>query len=586
MFGFLNPWGLLALSSLGGVLFLYFYVFRGRRREVSALFLWDPDRSLRAEGRKRRRPPVTIPLLLELLAALLLSLAVAGLYFHRADQKRHLVVLVDASASMNAAEGSVDFSTRAAEKVGELAASMSGEVRVSLVESFRGRLMGDRAMRPDRARELLREWEPSAPPHGFSQAGEVARSLQPDLERIVLITDRPTDLPAATMVGVGEKLPNTGWISGRWTTADRIFARAHHFGAGGGAREVVLRDQEGRELSRRSIDFSAQRSVPLTFRVPAGVNHVVLELPPDALANDNVLRLTRPERPVLPVRVEVQSQGLSEHLNRALRATGKARRVAEGPAVLLFSDQPETSPRQARVKVRFHTVAAEETTLLGGPYFLSSYSPLTRGLDLKGAAWAADEGFGSEQGQPLVWAGEIPLVEKRPGEIVVNLTPTDSNLFRLPAWPVLISNLVDEAWSRHPGLKRFSYRSGENLSFVRPGNWTGETVVETPVGKEVIFDGPDIFFGRLEQEGVYRIYPRSNPDQRMRISVNLLAEQESDLTPATSFGEETRSVAGLLEEDGPGTFHRILSLLATGCLLGCWYYLERRRRELVPEEEK
>jgi len=102
MLTFLYPWGLISLASLGAVAFLYFYVFRGKRIEVSALFLWGTGQSLRTEGQRRRHPPITWPLILELCIALLLTLLAAGLVYQRMTERRHVVVVLDSSASMNA----------------------------------------------------------------------------------------------------------------------------------------------------------------------------------------------------------------------------------------------------------------------------------------------------------------------------------------------------------------------------------------------------------------------------------------------------------------------------------------------------
>src|SRR3990172_7537505 len=124
MFSLLYPWGLFALASLGGIVFLYFYVFRGRPIEVSALFLWQVSRSLEREGPQRKRPPLTLPLLLELLAALLMSLLVAGLTYYSESSHPHAVVLLDASASMNAGEGGETFRDGARETVMRLLDSL------------------------------------------------------------------------------------------------------------------------------------------------------------------------------------------------------------------------------------------------------------------------------------------------------------------------------------------------------------------------------------------------------------------------------------------------------------------------------
>lgn len=578
MLNFLNPWGLLALSSLGGVLFLYFFVFRGRRREVSALFLWDPDRSLRREGRKRRRPPVDLPLILELLAALLLSLVVAGLFYQRTEENPHLAVILDSSASMNASGGGADFSERALDAVRALAEEAGGEVRISLVESFGGRIPGGGAVSVRRAGELLSDWRPGAPPHGLQQAVEVARSLQSEPGPVPLITDRPREGVGIRAVGVGQPLWNTGWVSGRWTAGNEIFARLRHFGSDEARTEIVVRDGQDRELFRREVDFSDRRSVPLTLQVPAGVRSVRLELPEDTLSNDNVLRLVRPMRRAPAVQIDVENAVLAGHLQQAVGAAGGTRLIEEGrPALLCISGRKAAGgPVREELRIRFRVPAEESVRTYTGPYVLDTYSPLTRGLDLKGTIWGADPGFAPEGWRPLVSAGDVPLVVMRGNRVVVNLAPERTNLFRQPAWPVLVSNALDHVRARTPGVKRFSYRLGESLSFVRPHRWKGTVVVEDPAGRKTSFDDPHLYYGVLRREGIYRIYPKGDPEDGVAVAANLLAEEESDLTGAESFDLEGEVPAGKLAESRPHTFHRSFALAAAAALLGCWYVLERR----------
>jgi hypothetical protein len=575
---FLNPWGLLALSSLGGVLFLYFYVFRGRRREVSALFLWDPDRGLRREGRKRRRPPVDLPLMLELLVALLLSLVVAGLFYQRTEENPHLVLILDSSASMNASGGGEDLSGRALDAVRELADDAGGEVRISLVESFGGRILGGGVVSVERAGELLGDWHPAAPPHGLQQAVEVARSLQSDSRPVPLITDQRREGVGFGAIGVGQALANTGWVGGRWAEGNEIFARLRHFGSTADRTEIVVRDAGGKELSRREVDFSDRPSVPLTLRVPAGVASVRLELPDDALSNDNVLRLVRPARRALPVHIEVENEDLAAQIQRALGAAGGVQIIEEGRPAMLCTSLPERAdgPVREELRIRFRLPDKESVRTYTGPYFLDTYSPLTRGLDLKGTIWGADPGFAPEGWRPLVSAGDVRLVAMRGNRMVVNLAPERTNLFRQPAWPVLVSNALDHVRARMPGVKRFSYRLGESLSFVRPHRWKGTVVVEDPTGRKTPFDAPHVYYGVLQREGIYRIYPESAPEDAVAVAANLLAEEESDLRGAETFDLEGNVHPGELAESRPRTFHRLFALAAAAALLGCWYVLERR----------
>ena len=76
--GLLNPWGLLALASLAVVGVIYLFYQRYRKRSITALFLWEAPKGYHEGGRKISVIRLSRSLLLDLLACLLLALAVAA----------------------------------------------------------------------------------------------------------------------------------------------------------------------------------------------------------------------------------------------------------------------------------------------------------------------------------------------------------------------------------------------------------------------------------------------------------------------------------------------------------------------------
>jgi len=583
---FLYPLGLISLASLAGVLFLYFYVFRGRRLEVSELFLWGQGQSLRDQGQRLRRPPVTWPLVLELLAALLLALLVAGLVYSRLAERRHAVVVLDSSASMSA--GSGPERTRA--KVRAVFRMLGRSGRVSLVRSGGGvELIGGKPLDAAQAEAELRNWAPADPPHAVRAAIELGKSLMKETEKVVLVTDHKAEEQDAIVLGVGAPLQNSGWVAAHWMGPRRLFALARHFGSQGTKKTVVLLGGVGNqpprtELGRVPVDFSTRRAVPLVFNVPDHISSVAAVLPDDALANDNVLRLARPPRLAIATRLDLGHKLLEEQFVRALSATGKIR-ISKGPGAMLEVTRlpaAGTPPAAAAAafSVQCHLVPADQATPYVGPFFIDHFAGggLTRGLDLHGVIWGADPRV-KARGKLLLSVGDVPLLcldaaESAAPRLLLNIAPERSNLFRTPAWPVLVSNIVDTVYARSPGLKRFSYRLGETLSFYRPDAWKGTVAVVGPDGRRTEFDGDSILYGRLERDGFYRVF--AGDTLAARLDVNLLAQAESDLTKAETFGDLRQVKAALLPETHLRLFHREFAAAAAALLITCWFLLERR----------
>lgn len=575
MLNFLYPWGLVSLASLGGILFLYFYVFRGRRFPVSALFLWETSETFKREGQKRRRPPITWPLILELLTALLMSLLVAGMVYSRQDTNPHMVVLLDSSASMAAEGDAVSFRDRATDRIMSIYSRLGKGGKISIIETgFGGSVLGGRALKAGEARALLANWNPTAPPHSFRPALELGRSLLAKDRQIPLITDRPVTLGGTITIALGQPMENTGWVDAHWRGQSELFAVAQHFGGSGGTKEAVFYG-DGQVLTRKELDFTERKAIPLAFDVPDGVETVRAELPEDALTADNTLRLTRPPRQVLNVDIRLEDGPLKERVLQALQAVQSVHvRQADPPALSFGFYSDQTTAPDETFRVSFRVLGKGDAKAYVGPYFVLPYFDLTQGLELEGAVWAADPDFRTK-GEVLASVGEVPLLVMRERELIVNIRPQRTNLFRMPAWPVLVSNVVDYVRDRQPGLQRFSYRLGESLAFYRPAQWQGTVTMEAPDGETVEFEGNHIYYGRLKQDGVYEL--RAGDQRAATLGVNLLAADESDLGQAGSAGGLAELDRGQITRTDARPFHREFALVAAALLLGCWFLLERHK---------
>src|SRR6266568_6667507 len=96
---FLAPLALVALLVPAAILLVHWFFGSRRRLRVSAVFLWT-DLPRASTGRSRRRwPPLTLLLLLQLLAAVLAVLALAR-PATRSQPPRHVALVLDVSGSM------------------------------------------------------------------------------------------------------------------------------------------------------------------------------------------------------------------------------------------------------------------------------------------------------------------------------------------------------------------------------------------------------------------------------------------------------------------------------------------------------
>jgi hypothetical protein len=148
---FLLPLALVALLTVPAIYLIHVLHGSRRRVRVPALFLWA-DLPRASTGRERRRwPPPSLLLILQLLVATIAALALAR-PASSSDPPRHLVLVVDASASMLATDVAPNrfaaAKTRAAERLRSLAATdRASLIRAGADASLVLRRAGDGARR-------------------------------------------------------------------------------------------------------------------------------------------------------------------------------------------------------------------------------------------------------------------------------------------------------------------------------------------------------------------------------------------------------------------------------------------------------
>lgn len=177
--GLANIAGLAYLISIPVLVFIYYHLRKIRRREVSSLILW---RSLRKHLTRRRRFRADFLFYLQLLILLLLVLAAARPYWRAAGRKeklnRHVILVMDRSASMQAKEG---FRTRwetARQRALKTVRSLDDGDRVTLIGSgAEPAILAAGEEDRSRVEEIIRKMDASDTPDRLRAAVELAGNL-------------------------------------------------------------------------------------------------------------------------------------------------------------------------------------------------------------------------------------------------------------------------------------------------------------------------------------------------------------------------------------------------------------------------
>lgn len=241
---FLSPFAFLLFGLALPLVMLYFLKVRRRERRVPSLLLWEPalrDREASTFFQRLQRDPL---LILQLLALLALTLALARpTVTVLGDGARKVVVVLDNSASMRARDVSPTRFDRAKAEAAALVRRLSEGAEVMVIESgVQPRVTA--ALSRDRDRALGAIWSarPHDLPHRLMEAIRIARALvgtDPRAE-IHVFTDGAYSLAA---------------------TPETTDARLRWVGVGSGGKNVAVTNLAVRKASFGTFEYQAFASL-------------------------------------------------------------------------------------------------------------------------------------------------------------------------------------------------------------------------------------------------------------------------------------------------------------------------------------
>lgn len=610
---------------------LYLLKVKRTRRVVSSIWLWKAvNRDLQAKSPIKRLVP-SVPLVLELLALVLLALALAGPITRssRISDPR-AVLIVDVSASMGAVEAGESRLSRAVKaargvskrfapgtEVMLLAAGRAPEL-LSPFESDRGRL--EAAL----GRLSVREVEGHLGP-ALAMAADQIREHGGG--RIVLFTDGAIadaddwvtpDVPTE-IIQVGSRLDNTAIVRTDVTRGpdpvtgrDRVevFALVQHHATEPRDVFVTLSQRNVAEpLASRRLRLTPGERVPVVLgfeNAPsdagAGLN---LELsPPDALPSDDRSTVLVPFGRKLPVVLAPKSANV--WMERALRADTELElyttelsglvpdRIPADAFVIVDGACPERLPgadllllNPPQGPCRTLTVGKEvERPVLTS---WAETDPRLRHLTFEGIEIARARILTLErEGDALLRSkdGAIVADVSSPGRkgTLVGFDVGASNWPLRASFVLFVRNLVEQARAHRQGALAAPTRTGEPIRLRVPIELTAVTV-EHPSGRreQVVARSGLVVVPAPTQVGFLHVsWAGSRPGSTLlptslsseaesRLSPRALPPAMSQLTAATARG----SVLGL---------DWILAFIALGLIALDIGWLTRRPRTEVPSE--
>ena len=461
---FANPAGWWALGAVPVILAIHLLQRQSRRVVTSTLFLFDALRPVSAQGRRIERVRNSLPLWLQIAAAVLLAALLAGPRSLRRDSGQRIVVVLDSSVSMGAFR---DELARALPPRLRALTRVAAQTEWHLLETDPAR--PTLYAGPDLPRLLaaLDGWTPHLGTHDFAPALQAAHGLAGAAGLVVFVTDRKTDVPdGVETLAVGRPLDNCGWVGvsvegARWRALVQDHAAAPQ------TRAWHL-EVDGSATPDETLTLAPGQVRTLAGAFPAGKDRCTLVLGGDAFALDDRLPLVRPEPKRLALFIGGGERAPAEFLRRFADSVPQTDLADSEEKADLCLDvlAPGTTP--ARPAVLFAPAAAGSKAYLPGEP-LAENDPLTAGLVWNGLLCKATDPAPPQPGdRTLLWQGVRPLIFLR-GDglkraLVVNFDLRQSNADRLPAFVVLLGRFAESVRAEKVAFERRNAETNQPLA--------------------------------------------------------------------------------------------------------------------------
>jgi len=130
---FLNPWGLLALSAIPVLIVLYILKQKHKVQKVPSLYLWRKTRVMLEATTPFQKLKRSLLFILQLLSVLILALAIARPVLNSTHVFDEAIVIIDASASMQAEDGDSTRFERAIDECLKIADGLGNGKKMSVI---------------------------------------------------------------------------------------------------------------------------------------------------------------------------------------------------------------------------------------------------------------------------------------------------------------------------------------------------------------------------------------------------------------------------------------------------------------------
>lgn len=572
-----NPAGLWALLAIPAILAIHFLQERSRRIKVSTLFLLERVKPESTGGARFEKLRNSVPLWLQLIAALLMAWLLSEPRWLRQDSEQTVVVVLDSSVSMSAFKKE----TRTLlEKKLQAWTHSAARTEWHLLDSDIRKPTLYAGVELGKLLDAYDQWNPQQGTHRPDQALLTARGLVKTHGIVIYVTDRKLELPTdVAVLSAAQAFGNVGFAGmeafveeGKDEKSSRTKWRVlvHNASEESQSREWWV-DAPGLSAKPSRLDLAPGQTLALNGELPPEIERATLKLTPDKFTWDDQLPLQKPQSRIVNIDIRLRDK-LGETLQKMMSAMNHV--------VTTNVTAPDLLLSEIGTPVQTHAIqfagGSTESVALDVSWTIAESHPLTRDLNWMGLMTPRPmELTVTEQDEPLLWKGNH----------VMALLRHDKNAAGRPirrlllAWDVMQSNAA-----RHPAFLVLLQRFVEQVREDKPSLWADNFEISQQVK---IAEGAQLtlhqdaahepYEGRVpEKAGFFEV--RDGDHARLRGATHFADTREADFHDAESLDtvEERRWEAALKQSEAD-PLTPLWILLTLACLIGSWAWKNSRK---------
>jgi VWA domain-containing protein/aerotolerance regulator-like protein len=603
---FLAPAAAALALTLPAIVALYFLRIRRPTRIVPALHLWPDQIRDRQANVPWQRLRFSWLLLLQLLvAAFLVTAAVQPVLPASASLAAHSIVLLDASASMQAKDVQPSRFDEARREVGAVIDQLGPLDRMTLIAlQASPRIVISTTGDHDALHRALDGVTATNGPADLTTALSLAAGIvrAGESARAYLFSDGIVEPLRASFanglpfpieydrVGIsGENVALTSLVVRTSAQSRAAYLRVHNFGQQSRTFAIDWRSDAGL-IDVRTMTLDGGQAQDLVLPVPDSATTVTARIDgnDNFALDDSVTAIARAPRAfrvllvtsgnvflerALGLRTDFQLDVVAPSAYRGSTAYAMTvfdrfspQALPEGPFVMV--DPPSGSALAGGAKVGVGRVRASDAG-----------DPLLTNVSLQDVHIARSQDLtASTFGRSLVTSLQTPLVLVRDEpyrQVLFGFDLHESDLPLRIGFPILVQNLSE--WMLPPSVPSHSFHPDEAVTIVPESGATSVTVVRPDGSRRSITPGAIATFGDTDQLGVYTVEQTvAGSTNRSWFAINLFSDATSQLTPVDHLTLPPSHVAaGASSHRGFLQVWPWIALLGLGLVVAEWLAFHR-----------